>query len=413
MFDVICVTARKQSKDFLNSINLIAKSGVRSIILREKDLTEDEYFELAKKVLYLLKDSNTELYIHKYPETARKLKIRKLHLPYSDFSEFCNNDGYFEVIGTSVHSAEQARTAERLGADYITAGHIFKTDCKKGLEPRGVDFLNTICDSVNIPVYAIGGIDDNSPVELFSVDKRNFCGCCVMSAFMKADNPKGLVDTIKEKRMKYDRNKYLLYAVTDRSRLDGENLESAVEKALKGGVTMVQLREKELDFEDFCIEAEKIHLICKKYNVPLIINDNAEVAKAVNAEGVHLGQNDTEIAKARELLGEGKIIGATARTVEQALRAEAQGADYIGSGAIFGTNTKKDAVKMSFETLKSICSAVKIPVTAIGGITKDNILKLKGLGASGVAVVSGIFAEEDIYNSVLELRSKAEEVVNG
>ena len=235
-----------------------------------------------------------------------------------------------------------------------------------------------------------------------------------MSALMKSDNPQELVQKVKDSySMKTDRSDYLLYAVTDRHWLNGRTLEEDVEQALKGGVTLVQLREKNLDFEDFCREAEKIHSLCRTYHVPLIINDNVEVAKAVDAEGVHLGQDDMSIAKAREILGNEKIIGATARTKEQAVKAEKEGADYVGSGAVFGTSTKSDAVKMSFDTLMEICKSVKIPVTAIGGITKENVLQLKGTGVSGVAVVSGIFAEKDIYNSTLELRKKIEEVVNG
>lgn len=234
-----------------------------------------------------------------------------------------------------------------------------------------------------------------------------------MSALMKSSNPQVLVQKIKDNySMKTDRNKYLLYAVTDRHWLNGRTLEEDVELALKGGVTLVQLREKNLDFDAFCKEAEKIHSLCQKYNVPLIINDNVEVAKAVNAEGVHLGQGDMSIAEAREILGNSKIIGATARTKEQAVKAEKDGADYVGSGAVFGTSTKSDAVKMSFETLTEICNSVKIPVTAIGGITKENVSELKGTGISGVAVVSGIFAEKDIYNSTLEIRNKIEEIVN-
>ena len=133
---------------------------------------------------------------------------------------------------------------------------------------------------------------------------------------------------------------------------------------------------------------------------------------AIDAEGVHLGQSDMPVNIARRILGNDKIIGATARTKEQAVKAEKDGADYVGSGAVFGTSTKSDAVKMSFETLTEICRSVKIPVTAIGGITKDNVSELKGTGISGVAVVSGIFAEKDIYNSTLEIRKKIEEVVN-
>lgn len=156
-----------------------------------------------------------------------------------------------------------------------------------------------------------------------------------------------------------------------------------------------------------------MHRLCKSYGVPLIINDRVDVAKAVNAEGVHLGQGDLSPVEARKILGANKIIGVTARSVEQAIKAEQDGADYIGSGAVFGTSTKKDAIKMSLETLDNICKAVKIPVTAIGGITKENVLELSGTHISGIAVVSGIFAEKDILNSAKVLKTKIEEIING
>ena len=414
MFKVISVSARQHSNNFLQSIEMIAKSEVEAIILREKDLSEDEYFLLAKKVKEICDKYNKKLIIHSFIDVAKKLGIKNIQLPFSKFIAVDNLHKDFESIGTSVHSVEDAVLAEKSGADYIIAGHIFATVCKIGLPPRGVEFLSKVCNAVNIPVYAIGGIDDNSVAELSYLNCNNFSGVCVMSALMKSDNPQELVQKVKDSySMKTDRSDYLLYAVTDRHWLNGRTLEEDVEQALKGGVTLVQLREKNLDFEDFCREAEKIHSLCRTYHVPLIINDNVEVAKAVDAEGVHLGQDDMSIAKAREILGNEKIIGATARTKEQAVKAEKEGADYVGSGAVFGTSTKSDAVKMSFDTLMEICKSVKIPVTAIGGITKENVLQLKGTGVSGVAVVSGIFAEKDIYNSTLELRKKIEEVVNG
>lgn len=413
MFNVICVSARQLSTDFLKSIEMIAQSDVEAIVLREKDLSENEYLLLAKDVKKICDKHNKKLIIHNFIDVAKKLGITNIQLPFSKFisEPYLHKD--FESIGTSVHSVEDAVLAEKSGANYIVAGHIFETNCKKGLAPRGIEFLTKICRAVNIPVYAIGGIDNNSVSELKVVNCNNFSGVCVMSELMKSAYPQKTVQQIKDTYiMKTDRSKYLLYAVTDRHWLNGRNLEEDVELALKGGATLVQLREKSFDFESFCREAEKIHLLCRKYNVPLIINDNVKVAKAVNAEGVHLGQGDMSIAKAREVLGRSKIIGATARTKEQAVKAEKDGADYIGSGAVFGTSTKSDASKMSFETLKEICKSVNIPVTAIGGITKENILELKGTGISGAAIVSGIFAEKDIYNSTLELKWKIEEVVN-
>lgn len=203
-----------------------------------------------------------------------------------------------------------------------------------------------------------------------------------------------------------------LYAITDRSQLNGRALCEAVEEALKGGATLIQLREKNICEEDFIKSAEEIKTVCKKYGVPLIINDSVSVALAVDADGVHLGQSDATPSEARRILGEGKIIGVTAKTVSQAVEAEKNGADYLGSGAIFGTTTKSDAKKMEPETLKAITAAVKIPVVAIGGITAENADKLKDTGISGAAVVSGVFAQEDICSAAKELLAKIKKVIS-
>ena len=196
--------------------------------------------------------------------------------------------------------------------------------------------------------------------------------------------------------MRVTREQLCLYAVTDRAWLGEKSLYEQVGEALAGGVTMVQLREKELAPEEFRQEAESINRLCKQYHVPLIINDNARLALEVGAAGVHIGQQDMGLSDARKILGEDKIIGVSARTVEQALAAWKGGADYLGSGAVFGTTTKGDASKLPLETFREICRAVEIPVVAIGGVSEKNILQLKGLGASGVAVVSAVFASEDI-----------------
>ncbi len=208
-----------------------------------------------------------------------------------------------------------------------------------------------------------------------------------------------------------DKKLLRLYAVTDRSWLKGRTLYEDVEKSLKGGATLIQLREKNMTFDDFIKSAEEILTLCRKYNVPLIINDNVEVALACGADGVHLGQSDTGIAKARQILGNSKIIGATAKTIEQAKKAQKDGADYLGSGAIFGTSTKNDAKKMDMETLRSITAAVDIPVVAIGGITRENIFMLKNTGIAGAAVVSGIFAQADIEKATENLYIKAGEII--
>lgn len=202
-----------------------------------------------------------------------------------------------------------------------------------------------------------------------------------------------------------------LYAVTDRSWIGKGSLAQQVEQALKGGVTLVQLREKDLSEEEFLKEARIIKDLCDRYEVPLIINDNVALAKKIGAAGVHVGQGDMEASKVRKILGDNAIIGVSARTPEQALKAQTDGADYLGVGAVFGTTTKADAKPLDRETLQEICEAVSIPVVAIGGVNKENIWKLKGTGVDGVALVSAIFAAEDIEKECRELRHLSDAMV--
>ena len=212
--------------------------------------------------------------------------------------------------------------------------------------------------------------------------------------------------------MKCDKKSLLLYAVTDRTWLNGKTLYEQVEKAIKGGVTFVQLREKELGDVAFLKEAFEIKKLCRQYNVPFIINDNVEIARKINADGVHVGQSDMKAGNVRTILGEDKILGVSAQTVEQALLAEKEGADYLGVGAVFPTGSKMDADDVSYETLKEICSAVSIPVVAIGGIGAGNVLKLENSGISGIAVISAIFSAEDIEKATKNLKELTEEVVS-
>lgn len=192
------------------------------------------------------------------------------------------------------------------------------------------------------------------------------------------------------------RDAMLLYAVTDRRWTGNQTLTEQVEAALKGGVTCIQLREKGITEEEFLAEAIAIKRLCQEYQIPLIINDNVNIAIKCSADGVHVGQNDMNVRDVRALVGENMIIGVSARTVEQALAAEAAGADYLGAGAVFSTTTKTNACALSHQTLTEICQAVQIPVVAIGGIDKNNILQLSGSGVDGVALVSAVFAAEQI-----------------
>lgn len=204
----------------------------------------------------------------------------------------------------------------------------------------------------------------------------------------------------------------LLYAVTDRAWLNGCTLFQQVEECLKGGATFLQLREKELSKKSFLVEAIEIKALCNQYHVPFVINDNIGVALACNADGVHVGQSDMEAGQVRTLLGKDKILGVSVQTVDQAIRAEANGADYLGVGAVFSTSTKLDADTVSAETLRAICDAVSIPVVAIGGIDAHNILDLKGTGIDGVAVVSAIFAQPDITAATARLLALSKEMVS-
>lgn len=203
----------------------------------------------------------------------------------------------------------------------------------------------------------------------------------------------------------------LLYAITDRTWLGNNSLYKQVEDAIKGGATFIQLREKNLSYEKFLEEAKKIKEITDKYGVPFVINDNVEIAKEIDADGVHVGQSDTEAKRAREILGKDKIIGISAGNLKEAIDAEKNGADYIGIGAMFHTDTKSDATSVTFEEAKEITGKVNIPVVAIGGINSENILSLKGTGVDGVAVISAIFSHENIYDATHKLRKLAEELI--
>jgi len=211
--------------------------------------------------------------------------------------------------------------------------------------------------------------------------------------------------------MKFDKKDLLLYAVTDRSWLGDQTLYQQAEACLKGGATFLQLREKELDTAGFKEEALAMKELCKRYRVPFVLDDNVKLAVETGADGVHVGQSDMEAGEVRSLLGPDKILGVSAQTVEEAILAEKQGADYLGVGAVFSTSTKLDADNVSAETLREICRAVRIPVIAIGGITKENLPSLSGSGIVGVAIVSAIFASPDITKATSELRAIAEKTL--
>ena len=211
--------------------------------------------------------------------------------------------------------------------------------------------------------------------------------------------------------MNVDKKDLLLYAVTDRHWLNGRTLYSVVKESLDGGVTFLQLREKELDEVHFLEEAKELQQLCREYQVPFIVNDNVDIAISMNADGVHVGQSDMEAGDVRAKLGPDKIIGVSAQTVEQAVLAEKHGADYLGVGAVFPTGSKDDADDVSYETLKAICEAVSIPVIAIGGITQENVKELAGSGICCIAVISAIYAQQDIRKASEDLKKETQRMV--
>ena len=211
--------------------------------------------------------------------------------------------------------------------------------------------------------------------------------------------------------MKFNENMLLLYAVTDRAWVGKQTLLEQIEDALKGGATIIQLREKKLDVDSFVEEAVQVRDLCHKYNVPLIINDNVEVALKSGADGVHVGIEDAPVAEIRKRVSADFIIGATCKTVEQAKIAEAAGSDYMGVGAVFPSPTKTNAVRITNEQLREIIASVSIPAVAIGGISYDNVCEIKGSSVSGVAVVSAIFGAEDIEKATSLLKERVRAVV--
>ncbi len=213
--------------------------------------------------------------------------------------------------------------------------------------------------------------------------------------------------------MKCDKRAMLVYAVTDRAWVGKMSLYEQVEASLQNGATCIQLREKELDDDPFLKEAIELAALCRRYGVPFIVNDNVEIAIACHADGVHVGQQDMNASDVRKKVGENMIIGVSAHTVEEAVEAVKQGADYLGLGAVFSTSTKTDADTMSYETLKAICDAVEIPTVAIGGISASNIMKLKGSGVDGVAVVSAIFGAPDPGSATARLAELARQMIAG
>lgn len=413
MSNILCITDRTLCReDFLSRLEAVAAARPAGIVLREKDLDESTYQALASQVMALCRRYEVPCILHTFVGAARALGADAIHLPLPLLRALGPADkAAFRVIGASCHSVAEAQEAQALGATYLTAGHIFETTCKAGLPGRGLDFLAQVCSAVSLPVWAIGGI---GPETLPAVLAAGAQGGCIRSGLMTCPDPGAYLNQRKEGTpMEFRPEQLLLYAVTDRAWTGQQTLLEQIEDALKGGVTLVQLREKDLPREDFLAESKAARDLCHRYGVPLIINDDLEVALQSGADGVHVGAEDQPVGQIRRQVGPRFIIGATAKTIEQAQAAQAAGADYLGVGAVFPSPTKENAKRITLDQLRAICSSVTIPAVAIGGISRENIGQLRGGGMAGVAVVSALFGAPDIQAAARTLKAAAQDITKG
>ena len=391
-------------------IELLCKAGVRRIILREKGMPYQDYRNIAKEFVDVCRKYNVIPVISHHADIAMEHDA-ELQLSIDEIRANPGIVGKIRYVGVSVHSVDEAKEAESLGASTVTAGHIFKTDCKRGVPERGLMFLKDVIGSVRIPVYAIGGIDIDVIDDVYATSAS---GVCLMSTMMNSseEHIHSLVKRCFDINRPVFKKEYLaLYAVTDRKWLGpDESLASAVEKAILGGVTMVQIREKDLDRESFISEAEACLKVCRSYGVPMIVNDDVSIASEIGADGVHLGQDDISPKEASKSFG--GVIGISAHDADEALKAYDDGADYIGCGAVFSTSTKSDTKALGIEGLKDIVRISKLPMVAIGGIDSRNAYELIGTGIDGIAVVSAIFSAHDITEAAREMRSISSLVVS-
>ena len=387
----------------LERIEFLCRAGVRRIVLRERGMLDSEYERIAEGFVSICRKYSVIPVIAHRKELAVKYDT-ELQLSMDELRNDPDAVKEARSVGVSVHSVEEAKEAESMGASTVTAGHIFATDCKKGVPERGIQFLKDVIKNVRIPVYAIGGIDTDVIDDVYN---SGASGACLMSTMMNASEEH--IDSLVRKcfyinRPVFKKECLALYAVTDRKWLkEDESLASVVEKAILGGVTMVQIREKDLDRESFIREAGQCLRVCRSYGIPMMINDDVSIAAEIGADGVHLGQDDMSPKEASQSFK--GIIGVSAHDADEAEKAYQDGADYIGCGAVFSTTTKSNTKALGVDGLKEIARTSELPIVAIGGIDSDNAELLKGTDIDGIAVVSAIFSADDITSAAARLKA--------
>lgn len=391
-------------------IILLCKLGVRRIVLREKGMPLPDYEKIAKEFVTVCSENCVISVISHRRDIALECGSDELQLSIDELRKDPGIVDEFRSICVSVHSKEEAIEAQSLGASSVTAGHVFATECKKGLPERGLGFLKSVVDSVDIPVYAIGGIDLDV---IDSVYHTGASGICLMSTMMNSSK-EHISEIVKRcfdiNRPIFNKGYLALYAVTDSRWLkEGERIASKVEQTILGGATVVQLREKDADRQSFLDDGRMCLRVCRSYGIPLIINDDISVAKEIGADGVHLGQDDLPVKEAHQSFD--GIIGVSAHDEREATEAFDDGADYIGCGAVFPTSTKSGTNALGIDGLRRITKISKLPVVAIGGIDERNASALKDTSISGMAVVSAIFSKDDVRGSTEELARIVSDII--
>ena len=381
---------------------MLCELGVRRIVLREKGMPLADYERIAKEFVKICREYCVISVISHHKELAMELGSNELQLSIDEIRDDPDIVKRVRRVCVSVHSVDEAKEAQSLGASSVTTGHVFATECKKGVPERGLDFLKDVVDSVDIPVYAIGGIDLDVIDDIYHTGAS---GACLMSTMMNSSK-KHISDIVKRcfdiYRPVFNERCLALYAVTDSRWLKkDEKIASKVEQAILGGATIIQLREKDADRQSFIDDGKMCLKVCRSYGIPLMINDDISITKEIGADGVHLGQDDMSANKVRKTFD--GIIGVSAHNVSEAMGAYDDGADYIGCGAVFPTSTKSSTNALGVDGLKGISTVSKLPIVAIGGIDRTNARLLRDTGVCGIAVVSAIFSKDDIEESAREL----------
>lgn len=385
----VLITEGPLDEKLFRKLKLAASAGIDAIQIRSK---ESNLYQFA---LNLRKAVSCKLFINERVDIAIAVHADGVHLPENALScSYVKKIAPSLVVGKSVHSLKEAKLAEQEGADYIHFGPIFETGAKK--EPQGLPRLTVMAQSLSIPTIAVGGI---TPMRAANCIDAGAYGIAAISAFLNAEDIEATVLAFKRSSKAPKKSFSGLTAIVDCHQI------KLAEAAINGGADCIQLRHKEMFTKENFKAAEEIAKLCQKNEVVFIVNDRIDIALALNANGVHLGEGDLPIAAARKALGPKRLIGATAGSVKAALKAQADGADYIGFGHIFPTTSKvKKGSPLGLNTLAELKKQLQIPLIAIGGIDEKNVNSVLKCGVDGIAIISAIASAKDPQEVTKQIR---------